>query len=122
MSKLRTLLLSTALAAALSTTALLAACGGGDKDNLFVGTWFAPDGATITFSDKTWQDSDGDAGDYSFTGEYPDFMVTFVLPSGPFARMATFIDRHTLELCEVFVSGAIGDCVTLTRDRPIAPG
>jgi len=114
---LRTLL----LAAALSGAALLAACGG-DGDNLFVGTWFAPDGATITFADSTWVDSDGDAGDYSFTGEYPLFMVTFVLPTGPFARQATFIDRYTIELCEVFITGELGECVELTRDRPIAPG
>ena len=101
MKTLRALLLALPLAAAVS----LLACGGGGEDNHFVGTWFADDGRTLTFTEETWQDSDGDAGDYSYDGEYPEYTVTFELPDRTYLRQATFLDRNTMDLCLAFASG-----------------
>lgn len=118
MKTLRAIVLGLGLAAA----AALAACGGGGKDNPFTGTWYARDGRSITFAEDTWTDSDGDAGDYSFEGDFPEYELTFVLPDRTFTRRATFLDRHTMDLCLGFASGAVQDCIRLIRDRPIAPG
>ena len=115
MKTLRTLLLALALPA----VAALFGCGGSSADNLFVGTWFAPDGRSLTFSDSTWYDSDGDAGDYELTGEYPIFTVTFILPDRTYSRHAEFIDHYTMDLCLAFASGTVFDCVRLIKDRPI---
>ncbi len=117
MRTLRTLLLGSLLAAA----AGLLACGGG-KDNPFVGTWYALDGRSIVFAEDTWTDSDGDAGDYSFSGDFPEYELTFVTPDRTFTRRATFLDKFTMDLCLGFASGAVQDCVRLIKDRPIAPG
>jgi hypothetical protein len=47
--------------------ALAAGCGGGGDDSPFKGSWIAEDGGRITFTNDSWDDSEGDAGSYSFT-------------------------------------------------------
>ena len=104
-------LLSTALAFA-------SACGGGGDESPFEGNWIAATGERITFTSDTWQDSDGDAGTYSFTGEDPVFTLTFVSTTGQFQRQATFIDEDTIDLCVISSAGTIGSCVILVHDDP----
>lgn len=107
------------LVALLSTAiAFASACGGGDEDSPFEGSWIAETGERITFTNDTWLDSDGDAGTYSFTGEDPVYTLTMVSGAGQFQRRATFIDDDTIEMCVLSSAGAIGSCVILVHDEP----
>lgn len=95
----------------------LAGCGS-DEDNPFKGSWVSLDGSSITFGNSTWFDSDGDSGKYSYTGDYPVYIVTFVSNGSSSTQRATFSDKRTLELCTLLPNGLVTDCVDLVIDRP----
>ncbi len=107
-----------ALALLLIAPGLFAGCDGGSGDTPFTGTWVSTSGASITFADSTWYDSEGDSGTYSYTGDYPGYTVTFVSNGISYVRQATFADTQTLELCRLYSSGEIGTCTDLVLDRP----
>lgn len=105
-------LLSTALAFA-------SACGGGDEDNPFEGSWIAGTGERITFTSDAWHDSDGDSGTYSFAAvEDRVYTLTLVGATNQFQRQATFVDEDTIELCALTADGNVGLCVILVHDDP----
>lgn len=97
---------------------LFAGCSGSSADNPFEGSWVAAGGTSITFTEDTWFDSEGDAGNYSFTGEYPVYTLTLDTAGGSFVKRATFADANTFELCTVAAGGFIGFCEDFVIDRP----
>lgn len=99
-------------------TGLAAGCSGSSADNPFEGTWVSISGTAITFGESTWHDSEGDTGDYSYTGEHPVYTVTFVTAGGNFFKRATFVDADTLELCSLFAGGFVSSCEDFVIDRP----
>jgi hypothetical protein len=98
---------------------LFAGCSGGSSDDTpFEGNWVAEDGSRIFFSGSSWSDSDGDSGEFEFTGEYPVFEITFFIDNRFAVRRATFADTRTMELCTVFSDQTVGACIDLVLDRP----
>lgn len=107
-----------AVALLLIASGLFAGCDGGSGDTPFTGSWVSTAGISITFTDSTWYDSEGDSGTYSYTGDYPVYTVTLVSSGISYTRQATFTDTQTLELCRLFSSGEVGTCTDLVLDRP----
>lgn len=100
------------------TVALPAACGKSGSDSPFEGDWVSETGTRIMFSGSSWTDSDGDSGDFEYSGEYPVYTVIFVTDGASVFQRATFADTKTLELCLLYADGTVSDCQNLVFDRP----
>lgn len=95
---------------------LLAGCSSSSEDNPFEGSWASPTGKLITFGESTWNDSDGDSGGYSYSGDHPVYTLRFT-PSGA-VRRARFLDLWTLEICSLNADGTPNICDVLTVYDP----
>lgn len=103
---------------ALLGAALFAGCGGDGKDNPFEGDWLSMDAGSLSFDGSTWKDGEGDSGEYTFSGEYPIYTITFESGAGAFDARATFADTRTFELCRIAASGALVDCNDFVLNKP----
>jgi hypothetical protein len=95
-----------------------AGCGGGEGDSPFEGDWVSATGGRLSFEGSTWKDGEGATGEFSYSGDYPVYTITFVAPAGTVDRRATFADERTFELCSIRPNGALFDCHDFALDRP----
>lgn len=98
----------------LCAAGLLAGCGGDDDASPFEGDWVSATAGRLSFDGSEWSDGDGDSGDFSYSGDYPEFTVRFGSDAGDFERVATFADEHTFLLCEPGANAA--DCHEFVYD------
>lgn len=96
---------------------LCAGCGGGDGSP-FEGDWVSATAGRLSFDDSRWWDGEGDSGDYSYTGDDPEYTVVFKSEAGNFERTASFLDENTFDLCEQGAGGTLVDCHQFVADKP----
>ena len=105
------------LALLILSAGLVAGCGS-DDDSPFEGDWIAADGTRLLFRGSVWSDSDGDAGTFAYTGDYPDYSMVFRAAGGDFVKRAIFADTKTFDLCTLLPGGSLDTCIKLVYDRP----
>lgn len=106
-------------AAAVLAGGLLTGCKKGDDEgvggtvrNPFVGTWqvgYGTSGVTMTVSETEWSIPGIGSGTYTYSGDWPDYVVTFVFGGESFAMNVRFTDGGTARLCYE------GECFTAVK-------
>ncbi len=116
MNRLSRLLIGLALALLLA--AAVPGCSGSGSDSPFEGDWVSSTAPRLSFEGSSWRDGEGDAGEFSYSGEYPDYTLVFTSGGGTAERRASFLDEKTFELCSVGGGGVLFDCHEYVIDRP----